>query len=567
VKTSKLGRTVRRLGWGIATTTVLAFSGCGGSQQQYVHIGSPPPSPPVLSGKATFERLLPTADLDPDRRERVQAALDFANPIQRPVRYARTELLDDADQVLDQGSTDGQGQFAFMVPPGEGPVRVRVYTETVPVEGVTGALQVQDNTQGGAVYAVETDPLERTSLEIDLEVPTGYDSQGNQPGPTRPSAPFACLDGVMTGYSYLLEGAMDPSGLPLCKVNWSQLNRPEPGDVTQGQVATSHYNPTSNEVFILGFREADTDEFDWHVMVHEFGHWIQANRFSYDSPGGEHQGAERKDPRLAFGEAFGDAFGALALGDPVYKDTLSPFGAARSLECNAVFPGWYSELSVSAMLLDLFDPVRQEGGDSDFDDQLELPRSLLVEALSYQTSSPAPPTIFSFLHGLVRAGLTPQQSEALAALMRKETADARDGINSLDEFAQGETHDGGVYPLPLFADLTPMLSQGSPLTLTLTVDGQESSTARNWLSGVRFYRFVGDGSELNITARNSTSAQGGLTLDLLEDGEGVASYWNLEAPFEDATIEGTVEEGAVYVLVVTNPNTESSTTELTFTRL
>ena len=46
----------------------------------------------------------------------------------------------------------------------------------------------------------------------------------------------------------------------------------------------------------------------------------------------------------------------------------------------------------------------------------------------------------------------------------------------------------------------------------------------------------------------------------------MASEGDLEAPFEDAEIEGTFDEGAVYVLVVLNLATETSTTELLFSR-
>ena len=459
------------------------WTGCGGSQESYVHTGPPAQAEAVLKGQVTFERLLPQTNLDRDTRGGQPARLDFTNPAAQPVRFARLELLDEQDQVVDEGHTDEIGRYQLEASAGPGRVRLRVYAETVAVPGKSGPISVRDNTQGRVVYAVESEPFDRVPLQVDLEIPSGYDSSGRQPGPTRPSAPFACLDGILTGYGYLLGAGMDPSGLPVCKVNWSSRNRPEPGDLSDGQVQTSHFSHGDSELYILGFAEADTDEFDWHIMIHEFGHWIQDHRFRSDRAGGEHSIGDSKDPRLAFSEGFGNAIGGLALGDPVYKDTAVPDGFAFSLECNGMASGWFSEASVMAILFDLFDPVRVEGGDSSFDDRLQLRPAQLVEALNFQAKSSALTTIFSFLHGLTTTGLSDSETEALHALLSKESPTPSHGINSLDEFAVGETHDGGVYPMPLYTDLTAAI--GGP-SVPLTVGGQLSVGAVNWLSGVRF---------------------------------------------------------------------------------
>lgn len=551
---------------GAAVAILMGVSGCGDAQESYVYTSSVWDSGfsrPVLTGRATFQRLLPIADMDSDRTGGVEASLDFLNPISRPVRFARIELLDEDDEVLGDGSTDGDGKYQFEIPTGAGPVRLRIYSETVEIAGESAPISVRDNTQDNAVYAVESEPVERRSIEVDVEIPTGYDSQGEPIGATRPSAPFACLDGVLTGYRYMLEGGADPSGLPLCKVNWSQRNRPESGEQAQGQIGTSHFSFALNEIFILGFREADTDEFDWHVMIHEFGHWIQFNRFRFDPVGGTHSGGEMKDPRLAFSEGFGNAFGALALNDPIYKDTSTPTGHAHSLECNGKFGGWFSELSVEAILYDIFDPVRVEGGDSNFDDQIELERSKFVDALLYQRSSSALTTIFSFLQGVVRSGLSPDESQGLVALLQRESPSATHGINSLDEFAQGETHDGGIYPLPLYTDLTALIGQGP---ISITVGGQEDDDAGNWLSGVRFYTFIGDGGDITVTVENSTSAVGSLALEMYEGGERIGEEGDADSPFEDVQIGGTTEDGVIYVLAIRNLGTTSSTTNLSLTR-
>ena len=547
---------------------LLGIAGCGNSRESYVYTGSAPgeslaPRVPTLVGKVEYRKLNALSEHDQDAQGASRSVLGYSSPVSLPVRFARTELLDESDKVLRAGSTDQNGQYRLEIPAGTGLVRVRIYAETVSVTGLSAPIVVGDNTEDGASYAVESELVERESLQVDIEIPTGYNGLGDQTAPTRSSAPFACLDGILTGYQYILAGGADPTGLPVCKVNWSQNNRPESGDRSEGQIGTSHFAFDLNEIFILGFREADTDEFDWHVMVHEFGHWIQANRFRFDTVGGSHSAGERKDPRLAFSEGFGNALGGLVLKDPIYKDTSTPSGYSYSLECNGEFPGWFSERSVGAIIYDLFDPVRTEDGDSNFDDQVELSQHKLVEALQNQSNSSALTTIFSFLHGLDQSGLSANERQAVTALLQRETADASYGINSWNEFALGETHDGGLYPLPLYTDLTAMIGQGP---FSVTVGGQEDDEAPNWLSGVRFYTFVGDGSEITITAENSSSAVGGLALFLYEDGEHISEDGDGDAPLEDVEIAGPTEDGALYVLVVVNLGTQASTTNLSLVR-
>ena len=110
----------------------------------------------------------------------------------------------------------------------------------------------------------------------------------------------------------------------------------------------------------------DTDEFDQHVIAHEFGHYIEANFSRADNIGGAHGIGDKLDIRVAFGEGFGYAFSAIVLDDPVAVDTFVDNGTQVSstfdVEDNPPTPNdtstigcWCSESSVWAMLWDLYD--------------------------------------------------------------------------------------------------------------------------------------------------------------------------------------------------------------------
>jgi hypothetical protein len=69
--------------------------------------------------------------------------------------------------------------------------------------------------------------------------------------------------------------------------------------------------PSENEIYVLGKALVDTDEFDSHVIVHEWGHYFDANLARSDSPGGRHGPGDVLDPRIAFGEAWGNAVASM----------------------------------------------------------------------------------------------------------------------------------------------------------------------------------------------------------------------------------------------------------------
>ena len=72
---------------------------------------------------------------------------------------------------------------------------------------------------------------------------------------------------------------------------------------------------------MLGKENVDTDEYDEHVLTHEFQHYLQNLTSRDDTMGGPHSLGEKLDMRLAFSEGYANAFSGMSLGDPVYRDS------------------------------------------------------------------------------------------------------------------------------------------------------------------------------------------------------------------------------------------------------
>jgi hypothetical protein len=547
----------------------IGIAGCGSDSSPYFSGSYAPqqnqPTALQLAGKISYQRLLPNSSITADSPVAGDSRLDFAQPVVTPCRFVRVQALSSDNTVLSESGTNSQGEYQLSLPAGTGQVKVRVLSETATVAGFQGGIRVQDNTQNNALYASDSSLVNAGSGRLDMLLQTGYDAQGNQTASVRGSSPFAALDGLLTGYLFWVSTGVDPTPLPKCIANWSELNRPGSGEVSSGAIDTSHFRSDPNQLYILGDRNTDTDEYDWHVMIHEFGHWIQFNRFRSNGGGGGHGAGQIKEPLLTFAEGFGNATGGLALNDAIYRDTDKNSGRSSSMERNLgqqdSSPGWFSEASVELLIYDLFDPIGVEAG-SNFNDQLALPLSALRQALDFQKESPALTTVFSFLAGLRANGVTQGQLEPLLAVL---SPSADFGLNSQEEFGAGETHSAGLPSLPLYVDVTTEVSRDNanqaavPLALKAQLDTDE-----NWLQANRYWMFVGDGQPLTVTVKNSTSATGNVEMDAFGAGRNLGNRSPNTAASDVFYYFDTTVVGRIYILSFTNKGQVDSTVDIEF---
>lgn len=498
----------------IACGLLIAAAACGGKDKPAAPDAMAPDIDAALPatsirGTASYTDVTPSA-----------SGLNYSATVNRPIRGARIQLLDDATSaVLAETTTAADGSFAFDNT-GLDPVRVRVLAEIT-----TPSIRVQDNTDGDAIYALDSgtlDPLDGDAVTLVADLGWGGDSYDD----IRAAAPFAILD---TAYASarLFSSARDVTFPPL-RINWSPDNRPENGDKAMGQIQTSHWD--GDQLWILGKQDIDTDEFDSHIVVHEWGHYFEASLSRSDSIGGDHAIGEIIDARVAFGEGFGNALSGWVLSDPNYIDTggvgQSLVALSFDLEANLSddnTPGWFSESSVQSILYDLVD-TQAEAWDS-----VAIDIGVLYDVLTgHQKSTPGFTTIFSFIHGLKQA--QPTLATEVDALL------AHHNIQAIgDDFGNTETNDGG-FPgmLPVYHELE---TDGTEKTVTLY-----GSFRHNQQPQSRYLGFEADGSTVTIAA---TSAQD-VALTVVKAGETIAQVDELESGTETTTIN--TEPGAIYLI-------------------
>ncbi|MCB1317800.1 MAG: hypothetical protein KDK27_17665, partial [Leptospiraceae bacterium] len=166
----------------------------------------------------------------------------------------------------------------------------------------------------------------------------------------RSNGPFAILDGVKYALDSVL--ALDSSiQLPELHLRWSSSN----SSGSYFTRSTTTCGSVANCIAIKG-ASSDSDEFDWHVITHEFTHYLEANLARSDSIGGPHTENDLLDPRVAYGEGLANAIGAIFLDDPVYIDTANGGGFSFDMENGThTLKGYYSESSVQSIIWDLYD--------------------------------------------------------------------------------------------------------------------------------------------------------------------------------------------------------------------
>ncbi|HKZ72439.1 MAG TPA: hypothetical protein VJ011_00145, partial [Steroidobacteraceae bacterium] len=216
--------------------------------------------------------------------------------------------------------------------------------------------------------------------------------------------------------------------LPALDIDWSTEN---PGGVAFYQsVPTLH-------IVLPGEAGVDTDEYDEHVIAHEFGHYVEDSFSRSDSIGGPHGGGDLLDMRVAFGEGYGYAFGAIALNNPVTRDS---FGLGQTSDGNFnvegntwARPGWFSEASNWSILWDLFDAA------NDGPDTVALGFASLWAVLTdEQRSAEAFTGIFPFITALK------QRNPAQAAQIDQIVSSQDIVAASVDAYGATESNAGGA---------------------------------------------------------------------------------------------------------------------------
>jgi hypothetical protein len=343
-----------------------------------------------ISGQVTYDRVPASVTYDGI------AKLNYNDIKSLPSRDILVKALGVDGNIITETTTDKNGKYSLYVPKNID-VKIRAYARMYK-KGYWD-VSVVDNTNLKALYVIEGEyhNSEDKHNIRNLHASSGWGGDGYSY--QRVSAPFAILDSIYQAMQKV-RSADKKAKFPQLTVNWSVNNVAAAGDADSGQIITSNYDG-NRQLWILGDENGDTDEYDDHIIIHEWGHYFEDQFSRADNIGGPHSPGEALDIRVAFGEGWGNAWSAIATDNPIYFDTSGykqSTGWYMDLENGSQQnPGWYSEGSIQRILYDLYDSTNESH------DKTSLGFKPMYKVLvGAERNTPAFTSIFSFIDALKR---------------------------------------------------------------------------------------------------------------------------------------------------------------------
>lgn len=381
----------------------------------------------TLSGKVTYDFVSHNEN---------QIGLHYSATTARPGRGLVVELLDSNNMIVAATTSDNFGAYSFSVERNK-PVKVRVKAQLARAQSPSWDFKVTDNTNNNSLYTMDGSLVaaSEASAVRDLHAPSGWSGTGySRP---RVAAPFAILDSVLVGVERVA-AAGNSSDFPSLELRWSINNKAANGDLTLGEVGTSFYSGSA--IYILGDENNDTDEYDSHVILHEWGHYLEEQFSRSDSIGGDHVYGDKLDMRVAMSEGFANAFSAMMLDDPNYRDAsglqqADGFSSNVSRKSHTV-RGWYSEASVQSVLYNFYTSNNGKTA-QDFTDIFKV-----ISSSGY-VGNEAMTSIYVFANEL--RNLFPTQITNFNTLLSEQN------IETTNALGEGESNSGGYTgSLPIY---------------------------------------------------------------------------------------------------------------------
>ncbi|HEY6644804.1 hypothetical protein [Povalibacter sp.] len=480
------------------TTYTLECTGTGGTTSRSATVTVSTAGNVIVSGRIEFQRPPFNA---------INQGLNLDAPVVSPARQVVVEAINPTTRARVGAATvtDTSGDYSIEVPQNTS-MLISARAEMVSgTSAPTWNFKVLNNTNN-RLYVLDGSAFDSGTANStrDLLAPTGWN--GTTYNTTRAAAPFAILDSVYRTKELILSAAPGTT-FPALNLYWSPTNRTADGCTTDGNIGTTFYTSGASAldsdnctpavelpagIYILGDYaggNGDTDEFDQHVIAHEFGHYVEDRFARSDSIGGTHGPDDRLDLRVAFGEGWGNAFSAMTLNDPVYRDSSRgiTFDTGFNLESDSTTAeGWFSEASIGEILWDLFDSV------NDGADMISLGFTPLYSVMTgAQRTTDAMTSIYSFASGL-RATSGATQRAGINGLLAGESISS-----AADAFGSGESNDGGnAMALPIYTDI----ARNQPLNVCS--NGAEDGS--NELGSRRFLRLtLPSAAVLSITVQGA----------------------------------------------------------------
>jgi hypothetical protein len=254
-----------------------------------------------------------------------------------PIRFAEIKVTDASGAIIQCGETDSAGAYSLDLPNTGSTYTISILSRA---NNADNTAYILDTPTTNTEYALTASVVGSGAPTHDFIAPATGTLLGGA---------FNILDQILKAQEYLRSTTAGCSATfaqctpftiaPLIYVYWKKGVSPGVYFGIGGPI--SFYLNGEKQLYILGGVNgntdvADMDHFDNSVIVHEYGHFIEDQFGSPDSPGGSHNGNAIIDPRLAWGEGWANFFQAAVRQDPYYRDTVGHVNCDAGVACTSV---------------------------------------------------------------------------------------------------------------------------------------------------------------------------------------------------------------------------------------
>jgi hypothetical protein len=237
------------------------------------------------------------------------------------IPYAEINILDASGGIIQCAETDANGNFSnLQVPRTAGTYTVRVLSRSF-----TSSVKVSilEDIYSANPYSIETSFVLASGQSAVTGVNLLASARASDSGSKIQGGAFNMLADIYWANQFL-RSTIGNTSFVADKVTifwkagfnpYSYFNAPN--------ALASFYVSSEDRLYILGgkngdVKNSDTDHFDDSVVLHEYGHFLEAHYGHSDSPGGSHNGDFIIDPRLAWSEGWANYFQGAVLDSVVY---------------------------------------------------------------------------------------------------------------------------------------------------------------------------------------------------------------------------------------------------------
>lgn len=249
----------------------------------------------------------------------------YGNPVSKGVTYAEVHVIDNSGNIIQCGETDSLGAFSLVVPQVAGNYSIQVLSRSMSSKVKASVLK---DIYSSLPYTI-TKYFTISASATTVAIPTPFVASARiSEDSDLAGAAFNILANVFWANEFIRNNTSQTTFVAdKVSIYWKQGFNPY-SYFNAPSVLASFYVSSEDRLYILGgkngdVKASDTDHFDDSVILHEYGHFLEAHYGHSDTPGGSHNGNFIIDPRLAWSEGFANYFQGAVQNNIVYGASYS----------------------------------------------------------------------------------------------------------------------------------------------------------------------------------------------------------------------------------------------------